>query len=179
MHQKIRIASQKDLNRQVIKSEWATVRFEELDFEIPPTTQSGILSTVDGLINRAVEGLSQDQEKRKEQHPELAVQIEGVITVLNGYFDGKPFTLVLDDPSGNSYIENLSAPNPDPKIVTTYYKRSKKQAEELGLQAEDEELPLNEQVHTFNGPCSRCSAPCETKMHMLGLKFFHVRYSVF
>lgn len=109
---------------------------------------------------------------RKEQHPDLAVKLDGVIDVLKGYLGGKPFTLTVDDPAGNSYVENLHAPSPDPKILTTYYKRSDKQIEELGLQPEEEELPLNEQVHTFRGNCSRCSAPCETKMHMLDIPYF-------
>jgi zinc finger protein len=45
MRQTCSIKTQRDLSRQVVKSEYATVRFEELDFEIPPTSQKGILST--------------------------------------------------------------------------------------------------------------------------------------
>ena len=45
MRQSCVIKNQKDLSRQVVKSEFATVRFEELDFEIPPTSQRGVLST--------------------------------------------------------------------------------------------------------------------------------------
>ena len=91
---------------------------------------------------------------------------------LSDYLEGKtPFTLILDDPAGNSNIENLCAPNPDPNIIEKRYKRTNEQIEALGLQPESEvepEMPLDEQVHVFPGNCSRCHAPSETKMHLFG-----------
>jgi zinc finger protein len=152
-----------------VKSEYATARFEELDFEIPPDSQKGVLSTIDGMLDRAIEGLKQDQAARLLQHPELHAQIEDVISRLQGYYDkAEPFTFSIDDPTGNSNIENLCAPNPDPKLTTRIYKRSKEQNERLGLVEEEDELPLEQQVHVFPGNCSRCNAPSETRMHMLG-----------
>jgi zinc finger protein len=50
MKQTCLIRTQRDLSRQVVKSEFATVRFEELDFEIPPTSQRGVLSTYNQLM---------------------------------------------------------------------------------------------------------------------------------
>ena len=35
------IASRKDMNRQVIKSDYATVKIPEIDFEIPPSKRGG------------------------------------------------------------------------------------------------------------------------------------------
>ena len=107
-------------------------------------------------------------------HPELYQQINGVIATLTEYQQGtKPFTLTLDDPSGNSHIENLCAPLPDPKLTTVNYERTLDMMKTLGLVDPDqEELPLQQQVHTFGGNCSRCNAPCETKMHMLDIPHF-------
>ena len=45
----------------------------------------------------------------------------------------KPFTLILDDPLANSYLQNLYAPDPDPNMVIENYERSWEQNEELGL----------------------------------------------
>jgi zinc finger protein len=56
---------QQDLSRQVVKGEYATARFEELDFERPSNSQKGILSTIDGMLDRSIEGLKQDQALRK------------------------------------------------------------------------------------------------------------------
>jgi zinc finger protein len=44
-----------------------------------------------------------------------------------------PFTIILDDPLANSYIQNLYAPDDDPNMITEIYERSHFQNEELGL----------------------------------------------
>jgi zinc finger protein len=45
----------------------------------------------------------------------------------------RPFTLILDDPLANSYIQSLYAPDPDPNIETATYERTYQQNEVLGL----------------------------------------------
>lgn len=42
-------------------------------------------------------------------------------------------TLILDDPLGNSYLQNLYAPEPDPAMTIEEYKRTFDQDEILGL----------------------------------------------
>ena len=44
-----------------------------------------------------------------------------------------PFTLILDDPLANSYLQSLYAPDPDPNMKFETYERSWQQNEELGL----------------------------------------------
>lgn len=41
---------------------------------------------------------------------------------------------VIDDPSGNSFVENPHAPQRDDALVVTRYRRSPQQAAALGLQ---------------------------------------------
>ncbi len=60
----------------------------------------------------------------------------------------RPFTLILDDPLANSYVQNLYAPDPDPNMTVESYDRTWEQNEELGLNdikvenyQEDEEKP--------------------------------------
>ena len=45
----------------------------------------------------------------------------------------RPFTLILDDPLANSYLQNLYAPDPDPNMVIETYDRTFDENEELGL----------------------------------------------
>lgn len=45
----------------------------------------------------------------------------------------RPFTLILDDPLANSYLQNLYAPDPDPNMEVVTYYRTWDQNEELGL----------------------------------------------
>jgi len=44
-----------------------------------------------------------------------------------------PFTLVLDDPLANSYLQSLYAPDPDPNMEFETYDRTHEQNEDLGL----------------------------------------------
>jgi zinc finger protein len=47
------------------------------------------------------------------------------------------FTIIVDDPSGNSFVENPNAPRKDEQITILHYKRTKEQAEALGFQVSD------------------------------------------
>ena len=82
--------------------------------------------------------------------------------------------MTINDPTGNSFIENVCAPLPDPKIQTHYFDRTEEMNKQLGLATEppEEEFTLINQVHTFPGNCSRCNYPCETKMHLLDIPHF-------
>lgn len=46
---------------------------------------------------------------------------------------GRNFTLILDDPLANSYIQNIYAPDPDPNLMVEMYDRTWQQNEDLGL----------------------------------------------
>lgn len=53
---------------------------------------------------------------------------------LTKYLEGKEqFTLIMDDPLANSYIQNLYAPDPDPNMIVREYERTFQQNENLGL----------------------------------------------
>ena len=56
----------------------------------------------------------------------------------------KSFQLI-DDPSGNSFIENLLAPKADPDREVTYYTRTKEQDKALGI-CEQEDMVKTERV---------------------------------
>lgn len=51
----IKCTTAKDLNRSVVRTEWAEVRIPEVEFEI--SKQSGMITTIEGLIDRAITGL--------------------------------------------------------------------------------------------------------------------------
>lgn len=44
----------------------------------------------------------------------------------------------LDDPSGNSFIENKLAPSPDPNLIIVNYGRLEEQNIQLGLSTDSE-----------------------------------------
>uniref|UniRef100_UPI00358FE676 zinc finger protein ZPR1 n=1 Tax=Myxine glutinosa TaxID=7769 RepID=UPI00358FE676 len=129
------IQTHKDLNRELVKSDAASVRIPSEDFEIPSFSQKGTLTTVEGLLDRAISGLQQDQPHRRVVNSDLADQIDAFIAKLECLKElDSPFKLILDDPSGNSFIENPHAPGPDPSLHVSWYKRSHEQDIQLGIQ---------------------------------------------
>ncbi|KAJ4821463.1 Zinc finger protein ZPR1 [Rhynchospora pubera] len=125
------------LNRQVVKSDSASIKIPELDFEIPPEAQRGSLSTVEGIITRALDGLQALQDERKKIDPEKAAAIDQFLDKLRSLLTGdSTFTFELDDPAGNSFIENPYAPSPDPLLSIRFYERTPEQAAALGFLAE-------------------------------------------
>ncbi|KAI8066764.1 ZPR1 zinc-finger domain-containing protein [Gongronella butleri] len=184
----LKVEGKEDMNRQLVKSDYAAVRFEELDMDIPANRSRGLLTTVEGLLSNAIDDLAEGQPVRKHVDEALHDKIQQIIDTLEQYRDGaQPFTLVIDDPSGNSYVENRCLPAHDPQLNLRWYVRTPEQNAELGIgndqsateQAldqqqqqqnnEDEEVP---EVLTFPANCSHCHAPSETNMHILDIPHF-------
>ncbi|KAF6107232.1 ZPR1 zinc finger [Phyllostomus discolor] len=166
------------MNREVVKTDSATTRIPELDFEIPAFSQKGVLTTVEGLISRAVSGLEQDQPTRRTNEEAIAERIDEFIVKLKELKHvASPFTLIIDDPSGNSFVENPYAPQKDDALVITHYNRTPQQEEMLGLQAEapeekPEEEDLRNEVLQFNTNCPECNAPAQTNMKLVQIPHF-------
>lgn len=122
-----------DLNRQVVKGKNASIIIPDLDFEVPAET--GKLTTIEGILEEAIYGLNYDQPVRRQIQAEEAKKIDLFIEKLIDFRTGKKsFTFVMDDPSGNSHIENPFAPNVDQYCTFTHYIRTEKQTMSVGLQ---------------------------------------------
>ncbi|XP_017768531.1 PREDICTED: zinc finger protein ZPR1 [Nicrophorus vespilloides] len=191
---KLSVEKTDDLNRQVVKSDFTSVKIVELDFEIPAKSQKGEVTTVEGIIDRSVQGLEQDQVLRRIQHPEAAQQIDEFVARLKALkMLETHFTLILEDITGNSFIENPNAPYKDASCVAEYFIREKEQNHELGLYTDEEigdsdvqkdailhpikedEFPLEDlqgEVMQFQTNCNNCGAPCETNMKMTNIPHF-------
>ncbi|XP_024540130.1 zinc finger protein ZPR1 [Selaginella moellendorffii] len=130
----------KALNRQVVKSDSATIKVPELDFEVPPEAQRGVLSTVEGVLLKAGDDLERLQEERRKVDPHTAASIDAFILKLRAYARGEQaFTFSLEDPSGNSFIENPNAPKEDPILLREHYDRTHEQQKSLGFLSVDHE----------------------------------------
>lgn len=178
----LRIKTKKDLNREVVKADCATTRIPELDFEIPPFTQKGSLSTIEGLLDRAVSGLEQDQPVRRATDPQVAEKIDEFIQKLRKLKEVESeFTLVIEDPSGNSFVENPVAPQKDECLTVSRFKRTVQQDMQLGIRADDdldEEPPsdnieaMRNEVLVFDTNCPECNAPSSTNMKLVEIPHF-------
>lgn len=176
---KVNVNTINDLSRQVVKTEWAEICIPEVEFEV--TKQSGLITTIEGLIERAIEGLTPAAEETKE--PKLIQFIEKMKELKEGK---KPFTFLLKDPTGNSFIENPLAPEQDPKMEVIHYTRTSDEDKSIGilpaeestisetqalLSVDPEEL-IKGEVHELPTNCPACNAPCNTRMKVTEIPHF-------
>lgn len=158
----LKVNDKEDLSRDILKSETASMTIPEIDLQLNPGTLGGRFTTLEGLLNQVFDELNekvfargdsavvrqpsglQSIDELTENQPTLPQQetesnrskssmdlflekFKKVIAV------EIPFTVILDDPLSNSYIQNIFAPDEDPSMERIEYERSFDQNEDLGL----------------------------------------------
>ncbi|CAE6512162.1 unnamed protein product [Rhizoctonia solani] len=216
-----RILDRSDLDRQLVKADTCNLVIPELELTIPAS--KGQLTTVEGIIRDTVRDLSLDQPLRRIQDPATYEKIESLLTKLKDILGDdeedededekettgpvevksaskwdkplKPFTVQLDDPAGNSWIEFYGSMQ-DPKWSMRQYERTPEQNTAIGIgSAEgvsavqpkhvssarevieakregDDDVTPNEEIYVFPGSCSSCSAPLDTMMKRVIIPYF-------
>ena len=186
---------------------------------MPPVR--GQLTTVEGLLRDIAADLSADQPLRKYQdenaHAKIQTIIDSIKAVLGddeeeeeaiGSKESRekndafpPFTVQLDDPAGNSFIEFIGS-TADPKWNLRTYVRTHAQNVALGIAAPDDvdvESDPNaiqkmrdaiekataeesggeikdDEIFVFPGSCSSCYRPLDTLMKKVNIPYFKVRH---
>lgn len=216
--------SRADLDRQIVKSNWATITIPDFQLTIPPGR--GQLTTVEGIMRDTIRDLAMEQPVRRIMDKETADKIDALLAPLRdalgmeeGDEDGevgrdgpavmhesdaakdtekpfKPFTITLDDPSGNSFFAFKDSPN-DPQWNLRAYNRTFEQNVQLGLVAHKDEgegdatkiasaddfyhhrsnavqhdAPVPEEVFSFPATCSSCGHELETRMKQINIPYF-------
>lgn len=137
------VTSKDDLDRDIVRSNFASISIPEIQVEIPPCGK-GYMSTLEGFMTSFKEDLEINQDYRREHAPEVADQIDEFIRKLDKYIacdpEILPFKFVINDPSGNSNIKNPFAPNPDTHLKIEKYTRSVEQIIEMGYSPENAEV---------------------------------------
>ncbi|KAJ5584908.1 nucleolar zinc-finger protein [Penicillium hispanicum] len=183
----LEVSNEEDLQRQVIRSDVSIFKVESLGIEMPKGESQ--LTNVEGVIQRIHESLSSEQPLRKAQAPELHDALEPIIQKLKDILDrtGFPFTISLDDPTGNSWI----APNTTDrgtKYRRQEYPRTHEQNEELGIAndpeaARHEGIPapgavdsfddiVNDEVYSLPAECPGCTKACSVNVKKVSIPYF-------
>lgn len=153
----VHVLTRADLDRQVVKSPTCTVTIPEFSLTIPASR--GQLTNIEGLVADTARDLEFDQPLRKAIEPDAYTKIEALVgrlrdvledeededengqPIVRAYAKGEkplvPFTLKLDDPAGNSFVQFLGSVN-DSKWSMRAYSRTREQNAQLGLVAEEE-----------------------------------------
>ena len=207
----VRVLSREDLNRTIVKSNTCTVTIRELDITIP--SSKGQLTNIEGLLRDIASDLSADQPLRRIENEPAYNKIQDIIDACKEILADedeedeeapkkdeepeqkpmKPFTVKIDDPAGNSFIEFIGSMS-DPKWNMRTYNRTFEQNVALGLvdkeavpdkqavllksadDIDDEKLEGNEELFVFPGSCGSCGHPSNTIIKKLTIPYFKVRH---
>ena len=185
------------MEREVIKTETATFRIEDLDFEIP--SGHGKITNIEGILSEILTNLEAGQKARKTEEPEFFEKIGKICQKLVEMMIGRdmPFTVSLDDPAGNSWIEPSTQDDEKGKYVRQEYPRTQEQNAVLGLGEADQVsatematahiVPqiksdgsdpmadveiLDGAVYGLDSACPGCSKPAKLNVQLVNIPFF-------
>lgn len=166
-----------DLQRQIVKTEWSEIKIPEIDFEVK--RQPGLVTTIEGILERAEAGMKQMMELNPNLDEENREKVKAFLAkLMKCKLMMQDFTFILDDPSGNSYVQSLTAPSIDPGLEIIHYNRTRDQNLLLGIPDRgrefdelDEPIGANE-VMEFQTNCSECRASCMTNMKLVQIPHF-------
>lgn len=179
----LKVENEEDIRRQVIRSDTSIFKLESLGIEMPKGDSQ--MTTVEGIIQRIHDNLACEQPLRKIQAPELHDALAQIIEKLENIInrDRYPFTVSLDDPTGNSWI----APDPldkGAKYRRRDYPRTHEQNEELGIAADPEAVArendmdsaeseiVDGKVYSLPSDCPGCSKSCFVNMKKVNIPYF-------
>ena len=127
-----------------MKSETCGFRCPDIDLHVEPGTLGGRFTTVEGLLTQirdqlhgqvydigtegdGVAGGDSMTEESRQQWDGFFKKLDSALKIET------PFTVVLEDPLANSYVQSLSDDAIDPQILVEDYERSHEENEHLGL----------------------------------------------
>ena len=138
----LKVTKPEDLQRMVVASNHCKVIIPELDFEVP-NVKKGCISTVEGLFDIFITDLELQQPVRKIMDVDNYTKIDEFIQKLKKFVAADPeclpFYFILEDPSGNSFMENPNAPLKDMNLNVVQYTQSKADLIKMGFAIKDDE----------------------------------------
>jgi zinc finger protein len=175
-----KLDTMRDFQRQVVRSDTGIFRIEDLGLEMPPAP--GQFTNLEGLISKIKTDLENDQPARKEASLDLYNALQAIIEKLAKMLEGDafPFTVSLDDVSGNSFIEP-STDDKGSKYARSDYLRSHAQNVQLGLVVDEDDNKddamngvniVDDEVYELHAECPACGKACTVNMKKTNIPHF-------
>lgn len=109
--------NERDLHRDIFKSDSCRVHIPEIGLDLEPGTNGSMYTTVEGLLDQIrthltdVNPFGSGDSKTNETFLKF-------LDSMDELKEGRkfPFTIILDDPISNCFIQNPFAPEEDPQI---------------------------------------------------------------
>jgi zinc finger protein len=139
-------------HRDCLKADSAMVMLPELDLELSHGTLGGLYTTVEGLLNKILVQLTASNpfsmgDSTHLHHSasgapsETRAKFEEFLSTLESFTRGlkMPFTLILRDPLGNSFVSaplgSFLPPEADENLTLEEFERSYEENDEFGTDA--------------------------------------------
>ena len=129
----------KDLSRQIVKSDNCSINFPSIGFEIPYTAQASSLNTLEGFIENSINAMQYILQQLDPSGDDFKRIFEVVKELESMKNAEEEYVVEIDDPTGNSFVQNLCVPKSDPQIIISSYIRSFEQNKQIGLIAENQD----------------------------------------
>lgn len=129
------ITDPSDMTRDLLKSETCSIEIPELEFELGMAVLGGKFTTLEGLLKDIRDLVTKNPFTLGDSFsPDQAQKLQEFSQKLDQILEGSmKVHFIMDDPAGNSYLQNVYAPEDDPEMKVEHYKRTFDQNEELGL----------------------------------------------
>lgn len=116
--------NERDLCRDLFKSDTCLLRIPEVDMELAPGTLGSMYTTIEGILDKIITHLD-DTNPFGKGDSAYNKKFMFFLDKLRELKEGdKPFTIILDDPLSNCFIYNPMAPEDDPQITVEVYERT-------------------------------------------------------
>jgi len=128
--------SDMDLDRDILKSETASVHIPELDVQLTCGALGGRFTTIEGLLNQVKDQLESinpftlGDSSTESSASKMSDVIQGIQDIID---HKKLVELIVEDAAGNSYIQNVYAPDEDPNLTIEEFERSAEDNDNLGI----------------------------------------------
>ncbi|KAH7039936.1 ZPR1 zinc-finger domain-containing protein [Microdochium trichocladiopsis] len=135
----LRVESEEDLARDILKSESCALECPELSLQVNPGTLGGRFTTVEGLLtqvrndlhNQIFEGGEGGDSLERQERTRWTEFFDTLDEAIRGE---RKFTVILTDPLASSYVQKAVDPDQvDPQMTEEDYERTEEEEEDLGL----------------------------------------------
>ena len=105
----------------------------EIELQLHSGTLGGRFTTLEGILAQIYDEISGKVFESEDSTDSNSGMHKFLAKLKQAKAVSKPFTVILDDPVANSYLQNIYAPDPDPNMKIEWYERTKEQEDELGI----------------------------------------------
>lgn len=136
------IKTVEDMSRDILKSESCVLKSHDLGLEVQPGTLGGRFTTVEGLLTQVRDQLhgqifdigNADLAAGDSMASETKERWDKFFDRLDRAIKAEfPYSITLEDPLANSFVQRNVDSGEDPQIKTEEYERTEEEMEELGL----------------------------------------------